>query len=260
MHSELLQLFALLLAALGAVRLLSRRSDLRRIAWTPTIGRSRDELWIFFREWLARPLSTAAFSPSSRYLSRQMVRAIPRGTRRVIELGAGTGALTRTLMDHGIAAEDLLAIELSPRLHQYLSQRFPELTVVRGDARDLCSLPGVVAFAAGRPVQAVVSGLGFLSMSREAQYSILSGAFALMPENGVFVQYTYGPTPPVAAEVIRQLGLRAQRRGFTLRNLPPASVYVLTREPGRGHATRAPRPPPARWNRTRTSRPLRSRS
>lgn len=235
MHSEFLQLFVLLLAALGALRLL-RRPDARRIAWVPASGRQRDELWTFFREWLARPLSTAAFSPSSRYLNWQMVCAIPRGTRRVIELGAGTGALTRTLIEHGIAAEDLLAIELSPRLHRFLSQRFPGLTVVRGDARDLRGMPEAVAFAANRSVQAVVSGLGFLSMGREAQYSILSGAFALMPENGVFVQYTYGPTPPVAAEVIRQLGLRAQRRGFTLWNLPPASVYVFTREPGRGGA------------------------
>jgi phosphatidylethanolamine/phosphatidyl-N-methylethanolamine N-methyltransferase len=87
----------------------------------------------------------------------------------------------------------------------------------------------VVAFARKAPVQAVVSGLGLLSMSRAAQYTILSDAFELMPEDGSFVQFTYGPVTPVADDVMRRLGLRARRHGFTLRNLPPASVYVFTR-------------------------------
>jgi phospholipid N-methyltransferase len=232
MHLELLQIFALLVTALVAIRLL-RRSDSRRVAFTGGLDSQREELWLFFRQWLSRPLTTAAFSPSSRFLNRRMVQAIPPGARRVIELGAGTGALTRTLIEHGIAVDDLLAIEFNPSLHRYLSRRFPRLAVVRGDARAMDRLPEVVAFARRSPVQAVVSGLGLLSMSREAQYSILSSAFELMPGDGSFVQFTYGPLTPVAGEVMRWLGLRARRHGFTLCNLPPASVYVFSRDRGR---------------------------
>lgn len=205
-------------------------SESWRVALAAGIDSLREELWIFFRQWLSRPLSTAAFSPSSRFLNRRMVQAIPPGARRVIELGAGTGALTRTLIEHGIAIDDLLAIEFNPGLHRYLSRRFPGLTVVRGDARAMDRVPEVVAFAGRAPVQAVVSGLGLLSMSREAQYAILSSAFELMPEDGSFVQFTYGPVTPVAGEVMRSLGLRARRHGFTLCNLPPASVYVFSRD------------------------------
>jgi phosphatidylethanolamine/phosphatidyl-N-methylethanolamine N-methyltransferase len=67
-------------------------------------------------------------------------------------------------------------------------------------------------------------------MSREAQRAILSSAFELLPEDGAFVQFTYGPVAPVADEVMRGLGLRARRHGFTLRNVPPAWVYVFTRD------------------------------
>jgi phospholipid N-methyltransferase len=196
-------------------------------------------LWIFFRQWLKRPLSTAAFSPSSRFLNRRMVRALPPGTRRVIELGAGTGALTRALIDHGIDVHDLLAIEFNSNLYRFLSRRFEGLTVVQGDARGMDHMAEVVSFARKAPVQAVVSGLGLLSMSREAQHSILASAFALMPEDGAFVQFTYGPVTPVAGEVMRRLGLRAQRHGFALCNLPPASVFVLTRDRESG-AVRVP--------------------
>ena len=209
-------------------------SESRRVALAAGIDPLREELWIFFRQWLSRPLSTAAFSPSSRFLNRRMVQAIPPGARRVIELGAGTGALTRTLIDHGIAADDLLAIEFNPSLHRYLSRRFPGLTVVRGAARAMDRAPEVVAFARRSPVQAVVSGLGLLPMSREAQYAILSSAFELMPEDGSFVQFTYGPVTPVAGAVMRSLGLRARRHGFTLCNFPPASVYVFTRDRASG--------------------------
>lgn len=231
MHLELLQIFALLVTAFVAIRLL-RRNDGRRIAFAASADSPPEELWIFFRHWLSRPLTTAAFSPSGRFLNRRMVQAIPPGARRVIELGAGTGALTRTLLEHGIAIDDLLTIEFNPSLHRYLSRRFPGLTVVRGDARALGRVPEVVAFARRAPVGAVVSGLGLLSMSRESQYSILACAFELMPEDGSFVQFTYGPVAPVAGEVMRTLGLRARRHGFTLCNLPPAWVYVFSRDDG----------------------------
>jgi phospholipid N-methyltransferase len=226
---DALVVFALLVTALVAVHVFGRGEG-RRLSPARRTDSRFAERWIFFRQWLTRPLSTAALAPSGPFLNRRMVEAIPPGTRRVIELGAGTGALTRALLDHGIAVHDLLAIEFNPDLHRYLSWRFPGLEVARGDARELGRMPAVATFAREAPVQAIVSGLGLLSMSREAQYAILSAAFELMPGDGSFVQFTYGPVSPVAEEVMRRLGLRARRHGFTLRNLPPASVYVFTRD------------------------------
>ncbi len=202
-----------------------------RNAVEPTSRSNRDELWTFFRQWLRRPLSTAAVSPSSRFLARRMVAALPEGTRRVIELGAGTGTFTKALIERGIAPADLLAVEFNPNLHDYLIRRFPGLHVVQADARALSEVAAIQAFASAGPVQAVISGLGLLSMSRSAQESILSGAFDLITDDGVFVQFTYGPLAPVAREVLQRLGLRARRLSFTLLNLPPASVFAFTRIP-----------------------------
>jgi phosphatidylethanolamine/phosphatidyl-N-methylethanolamine N-methyltransferase len=53
-----------------------------------------------------------------------------------------------------------------------------------------------------------------------------------MPEDGQFIQFTYGPVAPVAVDVLEDLQLDAVRRGFTLLNLPPASVYAFRRRPG----------------------------
>lgn len=164
-------------------------------------GRST-ELWTFFKQWVRRPLSTAAVSPSSRFLAKRIVAALPPGTKRVIELGAGTGVFTRAMLDSGIATDDLLAIEFNPALHTYLQQHFPGLQVIQADARDLSNVDDVARFVERGPVQAMVSGLGLLSMSRESQRSILENVFALMTPDGVLVQFTYGPVAPVSVEVM----------------------------------------------------------
>jgi len=190
---------------------------------------NRTEIWTFFRQWLRRPLSTAAVSPSSRFLAQRIVTALPEGAERVIELGAGTGTFTRALLDSGIKPANLLAVEFNPELHSYLGGRFPDIHLVRADARDLARVEEVSRFVAQGPVQAIVSGLGLLSMTRQMQHSVLAGAFELLPADGTLIQFTYGPRVPVAAEVLRELGLRASQHSFTLLNLPPARIYIFSR-------------------------------
>ncbi len=197
-------------------------------AKSPSSSRStRAELWMFFRQWLRRPLSIAAISPSSRFLARKIIEALPAGPRRVIELGPGTGTFTRALLEHGIAGRDLLALEYNPELQAYLRDQLPSIRVVLGDACELPGNPEVQDFVAEGPVKVMVSGLGLLAMDKDTQRAILAGAFEVMGDDGVLVQFTYGPKVPVHPDVMESLGLEGRRSGFTLLNVPPASVYVL---------------------------------
>lgn len=185
--------------------------------------------WSFFRQWLKNPRAIAAISPSSRQLARQMIAELPRGARRVIELGGGTGVFTQALLDHGIAAADLLVLELNEELHHHLRQRFTGTRVVCADARDLPQVVQASGFADGGLADAVISGLGLLSMPRTTQQAILEAALSQLAPHGRVIQFTYGPTSPVAREVLDTLRLRARRGSFTWWNMPPATVYVYTR-------------------------------
>lgn len=185
--------------------------------------------WTFFRQWLKSPLSIAAISPSSRQLARQMVAELPPDARRVIELGGGTGVFTQALLDHGIAAEALLVLELNPELHEHLQRRFPRVAVACADACDLPQVARHTGLLADGPVDAVVSGLGMLSMPRANQRRILQAAFDVLRPDGRFIQFTYGPASPVAGEVSADLGLVARRGNLAWWNIPPATVYVYTR-------------------------------
>src|SRR5262249_40130478 len=144
-----------------------------------------------FRQWLKNPLGIAAFSPSGRQLARQMIAELPHGTRRVVELGGGTGVFTRALIGHGILPADLLVLELNEALYQHLHSRFPDSHVVCGDARELKSIAATDGFLEHGPVDAVISGLGLLSMSTRTQGEILRAAFSVLKPEGRFIQFTY---------------------------------------------------------------------
>lgn len=185
--------------------------------------------WTFFRQWLKNPLAIAAISPSSRQLARQMVSELPPNTRRVIELGGGTGVFTQALLAHGIAPADLMVIELNEELHHHLSRRFEGATVVCADARDLPLVAERSGYAEGGPADAVISGLGLLSMSKPMQRAIVEAAFGTLRPDGRLIQFTYGPASPVSREVLEALDLNARRGNFAWWNMPPATVYVYTR-------------------------------
>ena len=183
--------------------------------------------WTFFQQWLKAPLTTAAISPSSKELAAEMMREVPKESGHVIELGGGTGVFTEALLEHGIPGERLLVFELNETLHMHLRTKFPQANIVCADARELPRIVEQANFCSPGEVDVIVSGLGLLSMSKELQQEILEAAFAVLSPHGRLVQFTYGPTCPVKREVMRTLGLHARRTGFTIWNVPPASVYVI---------------------------------
>jgi phospholipid N-methyltransferase len=195
---------------------------------------------LFFRQWLKNPLGMAALSPSGAQLTGLMMAELPPHAERVIELGAGTGVFTRALIEEGIAPDKLLVVELNPELHGHLRQQFPKAKVVCGNACDLKALTASHGFSDDGPIDAVISGLGLLSMSRELQKSIIESAFSVLKADGQFIQFTYGPKSPVPRDLLTELGLSVRRGGFAWRNMPPATVFVFSRNRSEAiHAVRS---------------------
>lgn len=183
----------------------------------------------FIGQWLRNPRQTAAVAPSSPELAAAMLGELPVDARRVIELGGGTGAITRVLVERGFAGSDLLVLELNEELHAHLHQQFPREVLVLGDAVELPRLAKEAGFLEAGPADAVISGLGLLAMDRDLVAKILRSAFACLRPDGRFIQFTYGPVSPVSDTVLDALGLRMRRGDFVLRNVPPATVYVYER-------------------------------
>lgn len=137
----------------------------------------------------------------------------------VVEVGAGTGVVTQALLDAGVPANKLYVVELDDRLYHFLSERFPGVRVLRGDAALLHEL--LPAELVGK-VTTVVSSLPLRAMTFEVQERITDAAFRVLRPGGVLVQYTYPPLSPLPAD---RLGLRAERLGRIWLNVPPAAVW-----------------------------------
>lgn len=184
---------------------------------------------VFFRQWLHNPVGVASILPSGQQLARLMTDQLPAGSTRVVELGAGTGALTTRLLGLGLSAEELLVLELNQTLFEHLSERYPGVHAVCGDAVELAGIIGAEGFAGIGEVDAIVSSLGLLNMPAALQKKIVGAAFKALRPQGLFIQFTYSPAPPISSQVRRELGLAVRRAGFAWRNLPPASVFVFSR-------------------------------
>ncbi|WP_337271251.1 class I SAM-dependent methyltransferase [Oryzifoliimicrobium ureilyticus] len=191
----------------------------------PERGQGRcegSERWDFFRAWLANPLRVASIVPSSHRLALAITQEISSATGPVLELGPGTGVFTRALLARGVAETDLVLVEKGSEFLPGLSQQFPAAKLL---ARDAASLRHIDRLNAG----AVISGLPLLSMSLRQVAAVLRGSFRQMRPDGVFYQFTYGPRCPVPRRLLEMLGLKAVRISTTYANLPPASVYRITR-------------------------------
>lgn len=181
-------------------------------------GPGRSDLALFMGQLVRKPHQVVALAPSSRGLCAEMVARLAPGAGPVIELGAGTGNITRAILGRGMRPDAVHSIEMNADFCDLLQARFPGLNVHRMSAGDTGTLPV-------RDAQAVVSGLPLLSMPLELQRDILTGSFACLRPGGTYVQFTYGPKPPVARQIRDELGLTWSVSDKIWWNLPPARVY-----------------------------------
>ena len=108
----------------------------------PTIadkkGLRLDDEVRFIRSWLDKPLATGAVTPSGTLLARTMARYVDLDIPGpVIELGPGTGPITEALVDRGVDPSRLVLVEFNPVFCRLLRSRYPQATVVQGDAYNL---------------------------------------------------------------------------------------------------------------------------
>lgn len=183
-----------------------------------------NEAFLFLRQLLTKPGQVSAIAPSSRWLARAMAQDLGPQTGRVVEFGPGTGQLTRGILAAGVAAKDLTLFEMNPDFVAHLRAEFTGVTVHLGAAQiaTTCVAPGVGA---------VISGLPLLSMPPMICQAILQAAYDILAPDGVYVQFTYGPRPPVSLELLDKVGFYATAGAKVWANLPPARVYYFRKKP-----------------------------
>jgi phosphatidylethanolamine/phosphatidyl-N-methylethanolamine N-methyltransferase len=175
----------------------------------------------FLRSWIEKPLHMGAVMPSGRVLARTMAQYVDIDSDApVIELGPGTGAITNALIAHGVDQKRLVLVEYNPGFCALLRDRYPQATVVQGDAYALRdSLWNVLS----TPASAVVSGLPLVTKPMLTRLKLIRDAFVAMVPGSPFVQFTYSVAPPIPKSLP---GVSTEASERIWMNLPPARVWV----------------------------------
>lgn len=182
---------------------------------------------LFLRKFvtqITRGNPIASIAPSSRWLARTTVRNIDWDrVETLVELGAGTGPITRVLAERTRPDCRVIVVERDPDFARLLRQRFGaagHLEIVEGDARELAPM---LADRGIDRVDHVISGLPVPSFSRDRQHAFFRQVRAILRPGGTFNQITelalvYWPLYRRYFEHVEF--------AFEPRNLPPSGAYI----------------------------------
>jgi phosphatidylethanolamine/phosphatidyl-N-methylethanolamine N-methyltransferase len=157
--------------------------------------------------------------PSSPVLGKLIAKHIDKGSdAAVLELGAGTGAVTHSLIRSGIAPKRIVLVEIVPEMAEHLELTFPETKVLQADA---FNLPADKLNHIAADIGTVICGIPLVLLPEKKQRQFIDQVEVVAPGKG-FLLYTYCITSPLP---YRTLKLEAERLAWTPLNFPPASVW-----------------------------------
>ncbi|MEO8301589.1 MAG: rRNA adenine N-6-methyltransferase family protein [Rhizomicrobium sp.] len=173
----------------------------------------------FLRALIARPKNIGAIMPSSPALAEAIAREIDPNAGPVLEIGPGTGVITKAILARGVAPEALTLLEYDEDMAQHLAARYHKSRVFQGDAFDLDATLGKPN---GSPFGAIVSGIPLLNHAMSRRQSFMADLVSRMIPGAPLIQFSYGPHAPV----VPPPDYTVTRTASVLANIPPAKVWV----------------------------------
>ena len=183
----------------------------------------------FLQAFLKNPGKVGSIAPSSTELALKMLEGIePDENNIILELGVGTGAITKYIQDIVPNDKSYLGIELDKTLVKSLKKNYPNLRFVCGNARDVFALHQKSKLG---KVGYIICCLPFVSLPNEIGEQILSEIDKFMQAGCVFrtFQYAHGfffPSAIKLREYMETCYGKAKKSPLIIKNVPPA--YTLT--------------------------------
>ncbi len=190
----------------------------------------------FLAAAMRSPRDVGTLLPSGPELARQLAAVIPAAGPAgqptvVVEVGAGSGAVTAAIAQQVAEGTMVIAVEKDPELAERLRSRNLGVQVVTADA---ATLPAILADHGVDCADVIVSVLPWTLFGPRQQREFLAIFAAALRTDGVFTAaaYSLGYWTPAARRFRHEL---AQVFGEVLptrtmwRHLPPAMTYVCRR-------------------------------
>lgn len=183
----------------------------------------------FLRAFLKNPTKVGAIAPSSPELANTMIKGLrPDKDNVILELGVGTGAITKFIEPILPDSESYLGLELDEKLHATLRLTYPDLNIIQGNA---CEAYKIHKESGLGRVKYLVCCLPFVSLPKLVTEEVYRQIDMFM-EDGCTLrlfQYAHGYYLPPALKLRERMRNRygkSKRSQLVLKNVPPA--YTLT--------------------------------
>ncbi|WP_028933108.1 class I SAM-dependent methyltransferase [Pseudonocardia spinosispora] len=186
----------------------------------------------FVRRALTDHVSVGALAPTSGALARRMAALVPTSPgQRVLELGAGTGAVSAAIGPRLGPGSWHLALERDPELLAAVAHSAPWARRIAGDAADLGAHLAEIGVS---EVDVVISTLPWSYFDPDLQRRILSQVCSAMAPDGLFATIAARPAGLIPRSKVFRARLEAsfeevETTSTTWANIPPARLLVCRR-------------------------------
>lgn len=180
-----------------------------------------DEEIRFFKGWKQNMKAVGAIIPTSGITARRMASVVnPHSGLPVLELGPGTGVITKAILDKGVKPGDLVSVEFSTDFYNHLLGRFPGVNFINGDAFDLDATLGEKK---DQLFDCVISAVPLLNFPMYRRVALIEDLLKRVAPGRPVIQISYGPLSPVVALPDRY---QISHYDFVVRNIPPAQLWT----------------------------------
>lgn len=182
----------------------------------------------FIKEALLSRKTTGALIPSSNKLAHAIVKKSNIAkAKMVVELGPGTGIITKHIAKDLKRGTDFFAIELNDNLAKSASKKFPDLTIYNGCATEISKF---MKIHGASQCDSIISGLPWVSFPEPLQICLLDAINNALDEGGEFITFAYFGLHQLPAgrrirKLLKERFSRVDRTEIIWKNVPPAFIY-----------------------------------
>jgi phospholipid N-methyltransferase len=177
----------------------------------------------FLKKFFNSPSSIGSIVPSSPILVASIMAAIDWERAGVIvELGAGTGVVTRAINSRRVHGSMFISFEKDEQMRHDLQKRFPDIAV-GSDAFHLLLELQKLGYS---HADCIVSCLPFANFNRRQQSQLLASIYTALRPGGMLIAFQYSLQLQSQLEAVYE-DVECQ---FVIRNIPPAFVYVCRKQ------------------------------
>ncbi|WP_435164814.1 class I SAM-dependent methyltransferase [Paenibacillus glycanilyticus] len=179
----------------------------------------RNNSLLFFKKFIHNPKYVGSITPSSRYLANRMVAAAKwEEAENIVEVGSGTGAITRAIAKRVMPKSKVILFEKDEEMAQRLQQDFPQFTREGNALRLVDQLKKHNI----HEVDYIFSGLPFYNFSPAMRLQLILQCKEALKPGGKLIAFQYS----LQMKNLLSEHFEIETISLVPFNIPPAFVYV----------------------------------